>query len=122
MMDNEKIRQKFQKLNVWKSGDQRAAHKPLLVLYAIGKLLRGESRLISFADIEEDLRNLLREFGPWHPNHRPQYPFWRLRKEKEKILGNTRRAQNKGRKKKKWKIYWRCQNRRSEALRCWWFP
>ena len=84
-MDKEQILQKFQKLNVWKSGDQRAAHKPLLALYAIGKLLRGESRLISFADIEEDIRNLLREFGPWRPNHRPQYPFWRLRKEKEKI-------------------------------------
>ena len=84
-MTREEIIEKFQNLNVWKKGDQRAAHKPLLVLYAIGKLLRGGNRLISYVDIEEDLRNLLKEFGPWKSNHRPQYPFWRLRKEKDKI-------------------------------------
>ena len=84
-MDREEIIQKFEKLNVWKNGDQRAVHKPLLVLYAIGQLLRGQSRLISFSDVEEELKNLLKEFGPWRPSHRPQYPFWRLRKEKEKI-------------------------------------
>lgn len=84
-MTREEIIKKFQNLNVWKKGDQRAAHKPLLVLYAIGKLLRDGSRLISYADIEEDLRNLLKEFGPWKSNHRPQYPFWRLRKEKDKV-------------------------------------
>ena len=84
-MTRAEIIKSFQDLNVWKRGGQRAAHKPLLVLYAIGKLLRGEGRLISYADTEEDLRNLLKEFGPWKPNHRPQYPFWRLRNEKQKI-------------------------------------
>lgn len=77
-MDREQIIQKFQNLNVWKRADQRAVHKPLLVLYAIGKLLRSEGRLISYADIEEELRNLLREFGPWRSTHNPQFPFWRL--------------------------------------------
>lgn len=84
-MDNEQIRKKFQNLNVWQNGDQRAVHKPLLVLYTIGKLLRGENRLISFADIEEDIRNLLSEFGPWSKTFRPQYPFWRLRNEEDEI-------------------------------------
>ena len=84
-MTREEIIQKFQNLNVWKSKDQRAVHKPLLVLYAIGKLLRGENRLISYADAEDDLQNLLKEFGPLKPNHRPQYPFWRLRNEKDRI-------------------------------------
>ena len=52
-----------------------------LVLYAIGKLLRGEDRLISYADdIEENLENLLKEFGPRRDNHNPQFPFWRLQK------------------------------------------
>jgi putative restriction endonuclease len=73
-------------LNVWKKRGKRAAHKPLLVLYAIGKLLRGESRLISFKNSEGDLKNLLKEFGPWKSNHlRPQYPFWRLRNGKDSI-------------------------------------
>ena len=59
-------------------GGQRAVHKPLLVLYVIGKLLNGEDRYIPFATIEDDLRNLLREFGPWRKNYQPQHPFWRL--------------------------------------------
>ncbi len=85
-MTREEIIKKFQKLNVWKRKEERAPHKPLLVLYAIGKLLRGESRLISFRNSEDDLKNLLREFGPWKSNHlSPQYPFWRLRKEKDRI-------------------------------------
>ena len=58
---------------------ERAPHKPLLVLYAIGKLLRGEDRLISYTDdIEENLENLLREFGPRRDSYNPQFPFWRL--------------------------------------------
>ena len=85
-MDREQIIQQFQNLNVWKKRGKRAAHKPLLVLYAIGKLLRDESRLISFKNSEDDLKDLLKEFGPWKSNHlRPQYPFWRLRNEKDKI-------------------------------------
>lgn len=77
-MERKEIIHKFQKLNVWKRGGQRAAHKPLLVLYAIGKLLKGEDRYISFANIENNLRDLLKEFGPWRKNYQPQHPFWRL--------------------------------------------
>lgn len=85
-MEREEIKQRFQKLNVFKKGDKRSVHKPLLVLYAIGKLFRGENRLISYAETEKDLQNLLREFGPWKSNHlRPQYPFWRLRKGKHRV-------------------------------------
>ena len=78
-MDKEQILQKFEDLRQWGSGGERAPHKPLLVLYAIGKLLHGEDRLISYADdIEENLKNLLREFGPRRDSHNPQFPFWRL--------------------------------------------
>ena len=94
-MEKEEIKRRFQKLNVHKKDDKRAVHKPLLVLYAIGKLLQGGDRLIPYADTEKDpdtekdLKNLLREFGPWKSRHlRPQYPFWRLskpRKEENRI-------------------------------------
>ena len=85
-MTREEIIQKFQNLNIWKKRDKRAAHKPLLVLYAIGKLLRGEGRFISFKNSEDALKDLLKEFGTWKSIHlRPQYPFWRLRNEKDKI-------------------------------------
>ena len=78
-MNREQILQKFETLRQWGSGGERAPHKPLLVLYAIGKLLRGEDRLISYTDdIEENLENLLREFGPRRDSYNPQFPFWRL--------------------------------------------
>ena len=78
-MNREQILQKFETLRQWGSGGERAPHKPLLALYAIGKLLRGEDRLISYADdIEENLENLLREFGPRRDSYNPQFPFWRL--------------------------------------------
>lgn len=77
-MDREDIIRRFQNLNVWKRGGERAPHKPLLSLYAIGKLLRGEGRLTPYVDIETKLPNLLREFGPWREGYRPADPFWRL--------------------------------------------
>lgn len=77
-MDRQQIIQKFQTLNLWKRGGERAPHKPLLVLYAIGKLLRGEGRLISYVDIEENVADLLSEFGPKRKFYRAYFPFWRL--------------------------------------------
>ncbi len=78
-MNREQILQKFETLRQWGSGGERAPHKPLLVLYAIGKMLRGEDRFISYADdIEENLENLLREFGPRRDRYNPHFPFWRL--------------------------------------------
>ncbi len=78
-MDREEIIRRFKNLNVWKRDGERAPHKPLLVLYAIGKLLRGEDRLISYADdIEDSFNNLLKKFRPRRDNHNPQFPFWRL--------------------------------------------
>lgn len=78
-MDREQILEKFNTLRQWGSRGERAPHKPLLVLYAIGKLLRGEDRLISYThDIEENLKNLLKEFGPRRNTYYSHFPFWRL--------------------------------------------
>lgn len=78
-MDREIILQQFDTLRQWGRDGERAPHKPLLVLYAIGKLLRGEDRLISYNnEIEENLKDLLKEFGPRRDNYNPHFPFWRL--------------------------------------------
>ncbi len=78
-MKKEQILQKFETLRQWGSSGERAPHKPLLVLYAIGKLLCGEDRLISYKDdIEDNLKNLLREFGPRRDAYYAHFPFWRL--------------------------------------------
>ena len=77
-MDRETIIQTFETLSLWRREGERAPHKPLLVLYAIGRLLRDGIRLISYSEIDENLERLLREFGPRRANYGTQYPFWRL--------------------------------------------
>lgn len=77
-MDRDSVVQKFENLRLWQRGGVRAPHKPLLVLYAIGKLLRGEGRLIPYSEVDENLGNLLREYGPKRSRYVTEFPFWRL--------------------------------------------
>ena len=77
-MTREEILRRFQAFIVWERRGERAPHKPLLILYAIGRLLLGEEQ-VHYAVIEDDLRDLLKEFGPWRERYRPQDPFWRLK-------------------------------------------
>jgi len=77
-LDKRKIRGLFNAINVWKRGDQRAPHKPLLILLALARIVRGESREIPYIQIDEPLRNLLMDFGPLRKSYHSEYPFWRL--------------------------------------------
>ena len=70
---------KFEDLQVWRAGDQRAPHKPLLALWAIGRCLAGEPRLAPFAEADRGLTALLRDFGPHRARVHTEHPFWRLR-------------------------------------------
>jgi hypothetical protein len=76
----ERLLRKVSEVTVWKKGDERAPHKPLLILYALGKLLEGENE-IRFKDFYEPFRNLLQEFGPPRKSYHPEFPFWYLRTE-----------------------------------------
>lgn len=67
----------FQYIKSWKRGDERAPHKPLLALLAIGRLKKGQTSF-GFDEIESSLKNLLNDFGPPRNNVRPEYPFVRL--------------------------------------------
>lgn len=78
-MDRETLLEKFTNLRQWNRGSERAPHKPLLIIYALGKLLRGEGRLTPFAEADVDVGKLLREFGGRQSKQGTQYPFWRLR-------------------------------------------
>ena len=71
------VSERFDKLSIWKKGDQRAPHKPLLILYALGKWQAGQS-VLRYVDVEKDLTILLREFGPPRRSDHPEQPFWRL--------------------------------------------
>ncbi|MCS6954482.1 MAG: HNH endonuclease [Bryobacterales bacterium] len=76
--DSRLILEKIRQLNVWKRGEERAPHKPLLILLALGRVVRGEARMAPFPDIEQKLARLLEEFGPPRQSVHPEYPFWRL--------------------------------------------
>ena len=76
-MTQDAIIQQFAKIRTWRSGDQRAPHKPLLILYALGQLQRGEEWL-GYDKEEEKLVQLLAEFGPPRNSYHAYHPFVRL--------------------------------------------
>jgi putative restriction endonuclease len=77
---DDQLLDRFAKINIWRRGDERAPHKPLLLLYALASIQRGEDRLIPFTAIEKDLGALLGDFGPPRAT-RPEYPFWHLQRD-----------------------------------------
>jgi len=69
-------------LNVYKRGDERAPHKPLLLLIALAQVAQLQERLTSFDQVEKPLVQLLRDFGPPRKSFHPEYPFWWLQSDK----------------------------------------
>jgi putative restriction endonuclease len=78
---NTNIIDRFLNIKSWKQGDVRAPHKPLLLLYLLAKFARGDKEF-GFAEIESDIRSLLRDFGPTRSSYDVNYPFWRLQNDK----------------------------------------
>ena len=87
-MSGVSILQRFDDLSIWKQGDQRAPHKPLLVLYALGRWQQGKAE-VTFKEAEPDLTALLWEFGPPRiPDHPRRIPvFW-----SQAVTGRARRC------------------------------
>ncbi len=81
-MTRDSILALFDKLNVWSRNGERAPHKPLLVLYALGRWSRGETAAIPFREVDADLSLLLKEFGPSRQSYHPEYPFWHLQNDR----------------------------------------
>ena len=69
----------FARLRVWERDGERAPHKPLLVLLALGRWAAGDRGPLRFADVEGPLRDLLAEFGPPRKSYHPEFPFWHLK-------------------------------------------
>jgi putative restriction endonuclease len=74
----DEIEASFQSLRTWKRAGERAIHKPLLVLFALGRVQRDEERLVPFGETEKPLKALLTQFGTTRGSQHPEYPFWRL--------------------------------------------
>ena len=79
-MKRSEFLQKLGQVKFWRRRGQRAPHKPLLVLLAIGRIVQGQERLARYEDdIERPLTDLLKHFGPPRKTIHPEYPFSRLR-------------------------------------------
>jgi putative restriction endonuclease len=80
-MNSFELKDRINNLSIWKKGDQRAPHKPLLILFALGQLQADKPRFISYEVTREKLTELLREFGPLRKSYHPEEPFVRLRRD-----------------------------------------
>ncbi|KAA1049479.1 phosphorothioated DNA-binding restriction endonuclease [Pseudocitrobacter sp. 73] len=73
------LQQAVTNITIWRKGEQRAPHKPLLLLYVLAGYQNGHGRLFNYGtEIRDNLHVLLERFGPQRAQYRPDLPFWRL--------------------------------------------
>ncbi|MDX3522563.1 phosphorothioated DNA-binding restriction endonuclease [Streptomyces scabiei] len=65
------------KLRQWSRDGVRAPHKPLLLLYALGRFQADAADELPYSAVESDLKQLLVEYGP-PGGSTPAYPFHHL--------------------------------------------
>lgn len=73
-MNEQELKAAFSKIKIWKRREERAPHKPLLILYALGRAQRKEKRMVLYTEAKETLKQLIEDFGPPRLS-RPMYPF-----------------------------------------------
>lgn len=81
-MTREDFLRRLDGIFVWRRDGERAPHKPLLLLLALGRVQRRERRLAPYGnEIAKDLKSLLRRFGRPRSVLHPEAPFARLRRD-----------------------------------------
>ncbi|MEK2084665.1 hypothetical protein WOB61_19135 [Vibrio parahaemolyticus] len=70
---------KIQTISRWRRGDQRAPHKPLMLLYALSQYKQGHERLFKFeSEVDDQVKELLVQYGPSRKGLSPGVPFLAL--------------------------------------------
>lgn len=77
-MTREEFFKKIGSIKTWKRGGQRAPHKPLLLLFALGRILNSRKRFLTYEEIEPRLKELLCNFGTPRNSLHPEAPFSHL--------------------------------------------
>ncbi|EPG4961120.1 TPA: phosphorothioated DNA-binding restriction endonuclease [Citrobacter amalonaticus] len=91
------LQQAITDMTIWRKGEQRAPHKPLLLLYVLAGYQQGHGRLFDYAsEVRDNLRSLLERFGPQRAQYRPDMPFWRLQGDGFWQLQNAERCSTFG--------------------------
>ncbi len=78
VITKDKLLSRISGIRCWQRGEQRAPHKPLLLLLALARVQRGEPRTAPYLEFEKQLRGLLRDYGPPRRFVHPEHPLWRL--------------------------------------------
>ncbi|HCD8889282.1 TPA: HNH endonuclease, partial [Enterobacter hormaechei] len=90
MASSKTLEQAIADITIWHKGEQRAPHKPLLLLYVLANYQQGHARLFDYGtEVHEQLLSLLERFGPQRKAHYPNMPFWRLKGDGFWDLKNT---------------------------------
>ncbi|ABR48302.1 conserved hypothetical protein [Alkaliphilus metalliredigens QYMF] len=77
-MNDFQLKEAVRNLSIWRRRDERAPHKPLLILLALGQLYAKKTQHLPYEEIREPLKDLLIEFGPTRQSYHPEHPFVRL--------------------------------------------
>jgi len=76
-------------INTWKRGNERAPHKPLMLLMLLARAYCNESQQVTFEELNKPLEQLLREFGPTRSVYHPEQPFWYLQSDGFWVVDNA---------------------------------
>lgn len=74
----QRVRELFAKVRCFEARGERAPNKPLLLLYALGRLQAEGVDRLSYAETHGPLAHLLRQFGRPRQTVHPEQPFGRL--------------------------------------------
>jgi putative restriction endonuclease len=77
-LSSQDVLKSFERIRVFQRGEQRAVHKPLLILLALARTAHDAPRMVGFDEIDAPLKTLLSEFGPSSAASSRHYPFWHL--------------------------------------------
>lgn len=88
MLTEKTLLDRVQAVATWRRGQERAPHKPLFLLYVLGRFAAGQTS-VTFAECRQDIVRLLREFGPSRRHYHAEYPFWRLQSDRLWIVEAT---------------------------------
>ncbi|MFE7462735.1 HNH endonuclease [Streptomyces sp. NPDC057499] len=73
------LMERLRRLKVHRQNGRPSRHKPLALMWAIARNVRGESRLFPWPEFRDEVGRLLIEFGRPQSSPTPEYPFWHLR-------------------------------------------
>ena len=97
MASSKTLEQAIADITIWRKGEQRAPHKPLLLLYVLANYQQGHARLFDYGtEVRDQLHSLLERFGPQRSQYRPDMPFWRLQGDGFWELQNAERCSTSG--------------------------